>query len=272
MTAEQLANHVDSNRRYWDAQAEWFATRAHRLWSAAEPVWGNWNIPQSRLAVLPADVAGMDTIELGCGTGYISAWLARMGARPVGIDNSERQLATARAMQEEHGVHFPLVHGDAERVPYPDASFDLAISEYGASVWCDPYRWIPEAARLLRPGGRLVFLRHSTLLMLCLPPDAIAGATAGATADTTADTTVDTALRRDLFGLHRLSRPDDGGVEFHLPHGEWVRLLRGCGLVLDDLIEVRAPEDATTDFGYVTAEWARRWPSEEVWVAHRAGQ
>ena len=62
---------------------------------------------------------------------------------------------------------FPLVHGNAERVPYPDASFDLAISEYGAAIWCDPYAWIPEAARLLRPGGRLVFLGNHTLLQLC---------------------------------------------------------------------------------------------------------
>jgi len=261
MSDDQHA-HVRSNRRYWDGQADWFAARARRLWSLEHPVWGNWNIPQSRLPVLPDDVAGLDTIELGCGTGYVSAWLARLGARPVGIDNSPRQLATARAMQEEYGVHFPLVHGDAERVPYPDASFDLAISEYGASVWCDPYRWVPEAARLLRPGGRLVFLRNSTLLMLCLP---------GGRADEgglLGDEVATTALCRDQFGMHRVSRPDTDAVEFHLPHGEWIRLLRGCGFVLDDLIEVRAPEDATTDFGYVTAEWGRRWPSEEVWLAH----
>ena len=53
--------------------------------------------------------------------------------------------------------------------PFPDASFDLAISEYGASIWCDPYRWIPEAARLLRPGGQLIFLVNGTLHMLCTP-------------------------------------------------------------------------------------------------------
>src|ERR1019366_9873877 len=108
-------------------------------------------------------------IELGCGTAYVSAWLARRGARVVGIDNSESQLATARILQDEHELHFPLLFGNAEEVPYPDASFDLAISEYGAAIWCDPHLWIPEAARLLRPGGRLIFLGNGPLLVLTEP-------------------------------------------------------------------------------------------------------
>jgi SAM-dependent methyltransferase len=99
------------------------------------------------------------------------AGLARRGARPVGIDNSEAQLATARAFQEEFDLEFPLIFGNAEKVPYPDESFDIAISEYGASIWCDPYLWIPEAARLLRPGGELVFLVNSILSILCGPDD-----------------------------------------------------------------------------------------------------
>src|SRR6476619_4619039 len=110
---------------------------------------------ERELRLLPDDLAGRDTIELGCGTAYVSAWLARRGARPVGIDNSEAQLATAASLQAEHGLSFPLHHGNAEATPFEDASFDIAISEYGASIWCDPYAWIPEAARLLRPGGEL---------------------------------------------------------------------------------------------------------------------
>ena len=60
----------------------------------------------------------------------------------VGIDNSAAQLATARRLQREHGLELTLIHGNAEQVPYPDASFDLAISEYGACLWADPYRWV----------------------------------------------------------------------------------------------------------------------------------
>jgi 2-polyprenyl-3-methyl-5-hydroxy-6-metoxy-1,4-benzoquinol methylase len=54
-------------------------------------------VPESQLHVFPDRIAGLDVIELGCVTGYVSAWLARRGGRPVGLDNSEAQLRTARA-------------------------------------------------------------------------------------------------------------------------------------------------------------------------------
>ena len=131
--------------------------------------WGIWGVPERQVRMLPETLAGLDTIELGCGTGYVSAWLARRGARPVGIDNSEAQLATARRLQRESGSSSRFSTATPRTVPLPDASFDLAISEYGASIWCDPYLWIPEAARLLRPGGRLIFLVNAVLAMLCVP-------------------------------------------------------------------------------------------------------
>src|SRR5688572_28293247 len=165
------ADHVLRNRAEWDKWASDYVATGERNWAADEPSWGIFDVPESDLPLLPDDLEGLDAIELGCGTGYVSAWLARRGARPVGIDNSEKQLETARRLQSEHGIDYPLMHGNAEAVPIPDASFDLAISEYGASIWCDPYRWIPEAARLLRSGGRLVFLANSVLLMLCTPED-----------------------------------------------------------------------------------------------------
>ena len=84
--------------------------------------------------MLPDDPAGQDVIELGCGTAYVSSWIARRGARVVAIDNSAQQLATARRLQHEHGLDFPLIHGNAESVPHPTASFDFAISEYGACL------------------------------------------------------------------------------------------------------------------------------------------
>ena len=185
---------------------------------------------------------------MGCGTAYLSAWVARAGGRPVGIDNSEQQLATARAMQDEFDLHFPLLHGNAEQVPYPDDSFDVAISEHGAAAWCDPFMWIPEAARLLRPGGELIFMRNSDLLTLCLPDDGPA----------------ETSLRRNQFGLVRIENAG-GAVTFHLPHGPMIRLLRRCGFVVEELLEVEPGRSASTDFGYVDIDWARRWPSEEVW-------
>ena len=173
MTSE----HVLVNRENWDKDAPNWVERGRKSWRD-EPTWGIWWVPEEDLGVLPDDLEGLDAIELGCGTGYVSSWLARRGARPVGLDNSSGQLASAKLLQDEFDVHFPLIHGDAEHTPFTDASFDLAISEYGAAIWCDPYVWIPEAARLLRPGGRLIFLGHSPILQMTYPedPEAPAGA------------------------------------------------------------------------------------------------
>ena len=170
-------------------------------------------MPESEVGVF-GDVSGLDAVELGCGTAYFSAWLARMGARVVGVDPTPAQLDTARRMQAEFGLDFPLIQAFGEAVPLPDASFDLVHSEYGASLWADPYRWIPEAARLLRPGGRLVFLRGSTLAMLCFPDVG----------------KIDEQLHRPQFGMFRLYWPEsEGAVEYHLPTGELFDLLRANG-------------------------------------------
>jgi SAM-dependent methyltransferase len=186
----------------------------------------------------------------------MSAWLARRGARTViGLDPTAAQLATALAMQQRAGLRFPIVRADAELLPFADASFDLAVSEYGAAIWCDPHRWLPEAARVLRPGGRLVFLGNSTVLMLCVPDDETAAAT--------------DRLLRPQRGMQRFEWPDDPGVEFHLSHGDMIRALRASEFDVEDLIEIYTPEHGSTSYGFVDAAWGRQWPVEEVWVARR---
>jgi SAM-dependent methyltransferase len=248
-------SHQEVNRRYWAGLSGDYAEAARRAWAAPEPEWGIWAIPEAGVGALP-DVDGLDAIELGCGTAYFSAWLARRGARPVGVDQSPEQLATARAMQAEHGLEFPLIEADAEAVPLPDASFDFALSEYGASLWCEPTRWIPEAARLLRPGGRLVFLTNSPLLALCSPAHEPAAGE---------------RLARPQFGLHRVEWDDADGhsIEFHVPHGEMLALLRASGFEVEALHELCPAADATTRYEHVSLEWARSWPSEEIWVARK---
>ncbi len=244
------------NRRAWDGWAVDYEAGGRANW-AAEPHWGIFGVPEADVGLLPGDLDGKDAVELGCGTGYVSAWLARRGARPVGLDNSTAQLANARRFQQEFGLEFPLVHGVAERLPFPDESFDVAISEYGAVIWADPYRWVPEAARVLRPGGELLTFGNASLLMLFVEddPEAAAG----------------TALLRDYFGMHRFDWEDDGAVEFHLGYGDWIRLFRSCGLEVEDLIDVRPPPGATTGYPFVTGEWARRWPAEQAWKVRKPG-
>jgi SAM-dependent methyltransferase len=254
---EPLPDYVLRNRAYWDeVNAQRFAEPGRHAWASDEFTWGIFHMAESDLRALPDDLAGRDVIELGCGTAYISAWLARRGARVTGIDNSEEQLKTARALQADHDLEFPLLHGNAESVPLPNASFDLAISEYGASIWADPYRWIPEASRLLRPEGELVFLVNGTLWVLTVPETDDEGPAAD-------------RLLRPYFGMHRFEWPNESGVEFHLGYGDWIRLLRANGFEVLDLIEVRAPEGAHSPEDLVDPGWARRYPAEQIWRAKK---
>jgi SAM-dependent methyltransferase len=252
-----LPDYVLHNREHWDKQAAGYVASGERHWAAANPTWGIWNMPESEIQMIPDDISNKDAIELGCGTAYVSSWLARRDARVVGIDNSEQQLATARRLQREHKLEFPLIHGNAESVPYPEASFDFAISEYGACLWADPRKWVAEAARLLRPGGRLHFLTNAFLLMLCVDEDETKPAT--------------DRLLRPAFGVYRMEWPGDSGVEFHLPHGEMIRLLRQNGFEIEDLIEIQPPAGARARYPFVTVDWARKWPSEEVWKVRKRG-
>jgi SAM-dependent methyltransferase len=136
-----LTEHAARNRAAWDADAGNWVELGRRAWASEEPWWGMWHVPESELGLLP-DVSGKDVIELGCGTAYWSAWLARRGAQVVGLDNSERQLATARELQREHGLEFPLVHASAEATAFPDTSFDLAW----AKRWPNEEIWVATKA------------------------------------------------------------------------------------------------------------------------------
>jgi SAM-dependent methyltransferase len=238
---------TESNREYTDADAL-------RSWEKPEITWGVFGVPEEELGVL-GDLDGLDAVELGCGTAYFSAWLARRGARVVGVDVTPAQLETARRCMVETGIEVELLEASAEDVPLPDASFDLALSEHGASTWCDPYRWIPEAARLLRPGGRLVFC-HSTPFFFPHLPEV---------GDPSRE------LQRPYFGMHRFQWTPEDGIEFQLTYGGWIDVLRGAGFEIERLVELQAPAAATRHEYYADwdPEWSRSWPSEEIWVARK---
>jgi hypothetical protein len=76
-------------------------------------------------------------------------------------------------------------------------------------------------------------------------------------------------LVRAQFELGKFEWPDTHEVEFHLAHGDWIDLLRTNGFEIERLVELYArPEaDTHTYYKYVTAEWARKWPADEIWVA-----
>jgi SAM-dependent methyltransferase len=208
-----------------------------------------WHVPETELRVL-GDVDGLDMLEFGCGAAQWSIALAKLGARPVGLDLSPRQLEHARRGMAEAGVEFPLVEATGEDVPLPDQSFDVVFCDYGAFTWADPRKLVPECARLLRYGGLLAFSVVSPLLDIFW--------------DSERDV-IDERPRNNYFELGRFE--DEETVSFQLPYGEWIRLLRANGFEIEDLIEIRPPERATTSYDLVPLEWARRWPAENIWKA-----
>jgi SAM-dependent methyltransferase len=210
--------------------------------------WGVWHLPESRLRIL-GDVEGKDVLELGCGAGRWSVALARRGARVVGLDLSPARLEQARRVMDLAGVEFPLLEASAEAVPLPSGSFDIVFCDWGAMTFADPYRTVPEVARLLRPGGLFAFSHASPIKALC--QDRRTGR-------------LTRRLRYDYFDLYRVPFLD--GEEFQLPYGEWIRLFAANDLLVTDLFEPPPPRDDRTT--YLTKEeraWARHWPNEVIW-------
>lgn len=248
-----LTDHARRNRAAWDASSA--AYQEHNgpfLEARGGMAWGVWQIPEAELGVL-GEVRDKDVLEFGCGAAQWSIALARAGARPVGLDLSERQLEQARRLMSEAGVEFPLVHASAEAVPLPDASFDVVFCDHGAMTFADPYRTVPEVARLLRPGGLFAFSHASPILVMAWPLDA----------DRPGD-----RLVYDYFGMHAA---DDGEmVDFNLPYGEWIRLFRRNGFEIDDLMELRPAADAVSTYrDEPFRDWSRRWPGESIWRLRR---
>jgi len=257
---DQPPEYLQGNIDAWQKKAADYVGSAEEAWASDHPSWGIWRIPESSAGLLTEDMSGLNAIELGCGTAYVSAWMCRRGAKVVAIDPTPGQLETARRLQKEHQLDFVIEQGFAESVPYPDESFDFAISEYGAALWADPYRWIPEAARLLKQGGELVFLTNSPLAVMCEP-------------DYESDGPLGPELLRPYFGMYKTHWPDcPGETEFHLTHGDWIALFRSNGFAIERLVEIQAPPGSTTDYGWADPEWATQWPTEEVWFVRKMQQ
>jgi ubiquinone/menaquinone biosynthesis C-methylase UbiE len=244
-----VSDHVRHNRKTWDAASEEYQAAHDDDLTRRSLAWGAYRIPESELQVL-GDVVAKDVLELGCGGAQWSTALTEIGSRCVGLDLSGSQLHHARGRSRS----LQLVQANGEQLPFTDASFDVVFCDHGAISFCNPELIVAEAARTLRPEGTLAFCTATPLLYL--------------TWDTKKEKQ-SRRLRRSYDELGRMELDEDT-IDWVLPPGAWIRLLRANGFVIEDLIELRPPPDATTTYeGFAPPKWARRWPAEWIWKARR---
>ncbi len=252
------ADHVRKNRAHWEGWSTDYQMRnASQLDRWDRLGWGTWDLPEDELHAL-GDVAGSDVLEFGCGGCQSGIRVAMRGARVTGLDFSLAQLRHGLLKMAETGTGFPVVQADGEQIPFRDESFDLVFCDHGVMGFADPYRTVPEVARVLRSGGRFVFNGTTPWIWVAWGPD---------------DEPPSREMRLDYYGLRRADHddPDWKITEFQLTYGDWIRLFREHGLVIDDLLELRPPVDATTTYpGYSTLEWSRAFPSEHIWKLRKA--
>ena len=239
---------IQKNRSRWNHMSDEYQAAHGPALADAPLAWGVWRVPESEVHAL-GSLDNRDVLEFGCGAAQWAIALRRLGVRAVGLDQSESQLQHAQRLVAAAGITVPLVKADAERSPFPDESFDVVFCDHGALTFARPRQTVPEAARLLRPGGIFAFCASTPLRDLCW--------------DETAETTT-RELKGDYFDMYELDDPES--VTYQLPYGEWLRLFRRCDLVVEDLIELRPGPDAVTSYvDYVPHDWARRWPAEHIW-------
>ena len=250
---DRTADYERTNREFWDDDADDYQA-AHRHQLAQPGRWGVWATPESELKAI-GDTTGLRVLELGCGGGQHTIGVAAEAAVRVGLDMSRAQLRHAVTNLQAAGLRAPVVCASGVATPFNAASFDLVFCDHGAMSFCDPYATVPEVARVLRPGGRLVFNISTLFRLMCFPvgdPDA----------------PITDRLHSDYFGARSFDW-GDGTIDFQIPHGEWIRLFHAHGFEIEDLIEIQAPADATTSYEYADLDWARRWPTEEIWKVRK---
>jgi ubiquinone/menaquinone biosynthesis C-methylase UbiE len=241
------------NRHAWDRQSDAYDRRFEPILGGPYArAWGLWRIPESRARWL-GPVRGRRILEVGCGAGRWAIALRRAGARVVGIDQSGAQLAKANRLARGARVRVPLVRANAERLPFRDGHFDLAFCDWGALSFSDPERSIPECARVLRRGGRLVFVTGTLLSLLTL--------------DRRADH-FSRRLRTPYFGP--LRREVGNMFEYRPSAGEWIEIFAESGLVVEHLSETRPrPGDRSRYLAERDERWAHRFPAEMVWQVRK---
>jgi SAM-dependent methyltransferase len=252
--------HVRKNRAHWERESDAYQERNRAQLNRWDVLgWGVYDVPEDEVHALGA-VGGLRALELGCGACQFGIKVAMRGARVTGVDLSFAQLRHASENFHETGVELPVVQGNGERLPFVDEAFELVFCDHGVMGFADPYLTVPEVARVLLPGGVFVFNGTTPWIWV-------------AWGQQQEELPATREMRGDYFGLRSVSwdDPEWNTTEFQLTYGDWIRLFRSNGLVVEDLIELRPPEGATTTYDdYAPLDWARAFPAEHIWKVRKA--
>jgi len=258
MTSE-TTEHVRKNREHWEHESDDYQERNRGQLNRWDSLgWGVFDAPEDEIQAL-GDVTGVRALELGCGACQFGIKVAKRGAQVTGLDFSFAQLRHAVGHFDETRVQFPIVQANGERIPFRDEAFDLVFCDHGVMGFADPFLTVPEVARVLRPGGRFVFNGTTPWIWV-------------AWGDQEEELPASREMRSNYFGLRsaEFTDPSWRTTEFQLTYGDWIRLFRANGLVIEDLIELRPDEDATTTYDdYAPLEWARAFPAEHIWKVRK---
>lgn len=249
-----------ASRAWWDADAADYLAEHGRDIGDVDFVWCPEGLREADAGLLgdPADLVGARVLEVGCGSAPCARWLATVGAHPVALDLSGQMLRHAAALGAATGVRVPLVQAGAERLPFPDATFDVACSAFGAVPFvAEPERVMREVARVLRPGGRWVFaVNHPMRWMFSDDPgpDGL-------------------VVQQSYFDRTPYVEVDDAGratyVEHHRTLGDRVRDVVAAGLVLDDVVEPEWPAGRELVWGQWSPLRGELFPGTAIFRAHR---
>lgn len=244
-----------ANRADWDRYADEYQATHGEFLRDVGFIWCPEGVDEADVRIL-GDVAGRTVLEVGCGAAQCARWLGTRGAVPVGLDLSEKQLAHAARIDRATGHHVPVVAGTATALPFPDATFDIVFSAFGALQFVqDAGRAVEETARVLRPGGRFAFsVTHP--IRWCLPDD---------------PTREGLVVTSSYWDRRPYVEQDDAGrisyAEHHRTIGDWVARLSGHGFCLRALHEPEWPPGHGRVWGGWGPERGRLIPGTAIFSA-----
>jgi SAM-dependent methyltransferase len=238
-----------------------FKSVQKEAWGLFTPLEVFTTIPAAKLVRFARVASGQAVLDVACGTGVVAVTAARTGAKVKALDLSPVLLERARTNAQIAGVAIDFVEGDAEALPYADASFDVVLSQFGHMFAPRPAIALAEMLRVLKPGGRIAFstwppeLFTGALFALLgkymPPPPAGAPAPAAPPAwgdpnvvrERLGDAVVDLAFERDAMMSSSLS-PQHSRLLLETTLGPMVKLVAALANDAPKLAKLRAELDA----------------------------